>query len=153
MMYGHIETMEERVITMDILRQIQKRTGGFTEFIPMTFMPEYSPIFLEGQKNLGASGTEDLKLYAVGRLMYRDLIPNIQVSWVKMGFRFAQVSLMAGANDLGGTLGGDELSEASGAPDGVDTSIENLQRLVENIGRNPLERNTHYTNFYPLATE
>ena len=153
MMYGHIETMEERVITMDILRQIQKKTGGFTEFIPMTFMPDYSPIFLEGQKNLGASGTEDLKLYAVGRLMYRDLIPNIQVSWVKMGFRFAQVSLMAGANDLGGTLGGDELSEASGAPDGVDTSIEKLQKIAENIGRTPLERNTHYTEFYPIKNK
>lgn len=150
MMYGHIETIEERVITMDVLREIQKKTGGFTEFIPMTFMPDYSPIFLEGQKNLGASGTEDLKLYAVGRLMYRDLIPNIQVSWVKMGFRFAQVSLMAGANDLGGTLGGDELSEASGAPDGVDTNIENLQKIAENIGRQPLERNTHYTEFYPI---
>ena len=153
MMYGHIETIEERVITMDILRQVQKKTKGFTEFIPMTFMPEYSPIFIEGQKNLGASGTEDLKLYAVGRLMYRDLIPNIQVSWVKMGFRFAQVSLMAGANDLGGTLGGDELSEASGAPDGVDTSIENLQKIVENIGREPLERNTHYTEFYPIKNK
>ena len=82
--------------------------------------------------------------------MYRDLIPNIQVSWVKMGFRFAQVSLMAGANDLGGTLGGDELSEASGAPDGVDTNIENLQKIAENIGRQPLERNTHYTEFYPI---
>jgi len=64
----------------------------------------------------------DLRLYDVARLMLRDLIPNIQVSWVKMGFRFAQISLTAGANDLGGTLGGDELSEASRAPDGVGTS-------------------------------
>ena len=65
MMYGHIETIEERVKTMDILRQIQSKTHGFTEFIPMTFMYEHSPIFLEGQENLGATGTEDLKLYAV----------------------------------------------------------------------------------------
>ena len=131
-------------------RQLQEETHGFTEFIPMTFMHEYSPIFLEGQRNLGASGTEDLKLYAVSRLMLRDLIPNIQVSWVKMGFRFAQVVLTAGANDLGGTLGGDELSEASGAPDGVEASIETLDSMVKNLGRNPIERNSKYTEFYPI---
>lgn len=149
-MYGHVETLEERVEHIDIIRRLQEETHGFTEFIPMTFMHEYSPIFLEGQTNLGATGTEDLKLYAVSRLMLRDLIPNIQVSWVKMGFRFAQVSLTAGANDLGGTLGGDELSEASGAPDGVDASIETLESIVKNLGRNPIERNSKYTEFYPI---
>jgi len=149
-MYGHVETLEERVKHIDIIRQIQEETGGFTEFIPMTFMHEYSPIFLEGQSNLGASGTEDLKLYAVSRLMLRDLIPNIQVSWVKMGFRFAQVVLTAGANDLGGTLGGDELSEASGAPDGVEASIDTLNNMIRNLGRNPVERNSKYTEFYPI---
>ena len=149
-MYGHVETLEERVEHIDIIRQIQQDTGGFTEFIPMTFMHEYSPIFLEGQSNLGATGTQDLKLYAVSRLMLRDLIPNIQVSWVKMGFRFAQVVLTAGANDLGGTLGGDELSEASGAPDGVEASIETLSRMVKDLGRNPVERNSEYTEFYKI---
>ena len=149
-MYGHVETLEERVEHIDVIRRLQEETHSFTEFIPMTFMHEYSPIFLEGQSNLGATGTEDLKLYAVARLMLRDLIPNIQVSWVKMGFRFAQVSLTAGANDLGGTLGGDELSEASGAPDGVDASIDTLGRIVRNLGRNPIERNSKYTEFYPI---
>ena len=149
-MYGHVETLEERVEHIDIIRQIQQETGGFTEFIPMTFMHEYSPIFLEGQSNLGATGTQDLKLYAVSRLMLRDLIPNIQVSWVKMGFRFAQVVLTAGANDLGGTLGGDELSEASGAPDGVEASIDTLSRMVRDLGRIPIERNSTYTEFYPI---
>ena len=150
-MYGHVETLEERVEHIDVIRRLQEDTHGFTEFIPMTFMHEYSPIFLEGQTNLGATGTEDLKLYAVSRLMLRDLIPNIQVSWVKMGFRFAQVALTAGANDLGGTLGGDELSEASGAPDGVDASIDTLDNIVRNLGRNPIERNSKYTEFYPIA--
>lgn len=150
MMYGHVETMEERVTHLDILRQIQLETGGFNEFIPMTFMHEFSPIFLEGQRDLGATGTQDLKLYAVARLMFHDIIPNIQVSWVKMGFRFAQVSLLAGANDLGGTLGGDELSEASGAPDGVDASVRDLSKLVKDLGRVPVERNSEYTEFYPI---
>lgn len=131
-MYGHVETLEERVEHIDIIRQIQQDTKGFTEFIPMTFMHEYSPIFPRS-KGFGATGTQDLKLYAVSRLMLRDLIPNIQVSWVKMGFRFAQVVLTAGANDLGGTLGGDELSEASGAPDGVEASIETLSRMVKDL--------------------
>lgn len=149
-MYGHVETLEERVEHIDIIRRLQEETHGFTEFIPMTFMHEYSPIFLEGQKNLGASGTEDLKLYAVSRLMLRDLIPNLQISWVKLGFRFSQVVLTAGANDLGGTLGGDELSEASGAPDGVEASIETLDRLASNLGRNLIERNSKYTEFYPI---
>ena len=150
-MYGHVETLSERVEHIDIIRQIQEDTNGFTEFIPMTFMHEYSPIFLDGQKNLGASGTEDLKLYAISRMMLRDSIPNIQVSWVKMGFRFAQVVLTAGANDLGGTLGGDELSEASGAPDGVEASIETLDSMIKNLGRNPIERNSKYTEFYPIG--
>ena len=149
-MYGHVETLEERVEHIDIIRQIQQDTHGFTEFIPMTFMHEYSPIFMEGQTNLGATGTQDLKLYAVSRLMLRDIIPNIQVSWVKMGFRFAQVSLIAGTNDLGGTLGGDELSEASGAPDGVDASINTFARMVRDLGRHPIERNSTYTEFYEI---
>ncbi len=149
-MYGHVETLEERVEHIEIIRQIQQDTHGFTEFIPMTFMHEYSPIFLEGQSNLGATGTQDLKLYAVSRLMLRDLIPNIQVSWVKLGFRFAQVILTAGANDLGGTLGGDELSDASGAPDGVDASVDTLARMVKDLKRNPIERNSTYTEFYPI---
>lgn len=152
-MYGHVETLEERVQHIDIIRNLQEETKGFTEFIPMTFMHEFSPIFLEGQQNLGATGTEDLKLYAVSRLMLRDLIPNIQVSWVKMGFRFAQVSLTAGANDLGGTLGGDELSAASGAPDGVEASISTLSDMVRNLGRNPIERNSKYTEFYPVLPD
>ena len=152
-MYGHVETPEERVEHIDIIRKIQQETHGFTEFIPMTFMHEYSPIFLEGQQNLGATGTEDLKLYAVARLMLKDLIPNIQVSWVKMGFRFAQVSLTAGANDLGGTLGGDELSEASGAPDGVEASIDTLSNMVRDLGRNPIGRNSKYTEFYPIESK
>ena len=148
--YGHVETLEERVEHIDIIKKIQEDTGGFTEFIPMTFMHEYSPIFLEGQSNLGATGTQDLKLYAVSRLMLRDIIPHIQVSWVKLGFRFSQVVLTAGADDLGGTLGGDELSQASGAPDGVDASIDTLSRMVRDLERNPIERNSTYTEFYEI---
>lgn len=150
MMYGHVENLEERIEHLAILRDIQAETKGFTEFIPMTFMHEFSPIHNSGVKNLGTTGTEDLKLYAVSRLMFKDLIPNIQVSWVKMGFKFAQISLTAGANDLGGTLGGDELSQASGAPDGVNASIEQLSNIVRDLDRLPVERNSKYTEFYSI---
>ena len=132
MMYGHIETIEERVEHLDILRQIQLDTCGFNEFIPMTFMHEHSPIFLEGQRDFGATGSQDLKLYAVARLMFRDIIPNIQISWVKLGFRFSQVALMAGA------------------PDCVNASIRDLTKLIKDLGREPIERNSMYTEFYPV---
>ena len=149
-MYGHVETLEERIQHIDIIRNIQLETKSFTEFIPMTFMHDHSPIFLENQSRLGATGTDDLKLYAISRLMLKELIPNIQVSWVKVGFKFAQILLAAGANDLGGTLGGDELSEASGAPDGIEASIDTLCNIIQDLGRNPLERNSKYTKFYPI---
>ena len=86
-MYGHVETLEERVEHIDIIRNIQRETKGFTEFIPMTFMHEYSPIFLEGQQNLGATGTEDLKLYAVSRLMLRDFDSKYSSILGKNGFQ------------------------------------------------------------------
>lgn len=143
-MYGHLEKPEERVEHMEIIRNIQEKTHGFTEFIPMTFMSDYAPLSKNKKLNLGATALEDLKIYAVARLMYRDLIKNLQVSWVKMGFRFAQITLMAGANDLGGTLGEDELSEASGAPDGTGTEVEKLKNMVKSIDRIPAERDSIY---------
>ena len=90
-------------------------------------------------------------LPAVSRLMLRDIILNIQLSWVKMGFRFAQIFLTAGANDLGGTLGEDELYRASGTPDGVNVSTKQLSNTVKDLCRNPIERNSKYTEFYLVS--
>ena len=147
MMYGSIESWEDRIRHIFLIKEIQEETHGFTEFVPMTFLGENNEL---GKISNGATGIDDLKVHAISRIILGETIPNIQVSWVKMGFRFAQVSLTAGANDLGGTLGGDELSEASGAPDGVDASIETLGNMVRNLGRNPIERNSKYTEFYPI---
>ena len=149
MMYGHIENSGHRVEHMDILRQIQERTGGFTEFVPLTFMHRLTPIFQKGISNPGSTGIEDLKVYAVARLMFGDLIKNIQVSWVKLGFKFAQICLTAGANDLGGTLGEENISKSAGAEHGVQTTPSNFQRIIMNLGRIPAERDTLYENIKP----
>ncbi len=145
MMYGHIDDLSHRVEHLQILRDIQKKTGGFTEFVPLSFMHKNAPIFKKGISNAGTTGAEDLKLYAVSRLMFRDLIKNIQVSWVKLGFKFAQICLMAGANDLGGTLGEENISRTAGATHGVYTPPSELERLIRDIGRFPALRNTLYT--------
>lgn len=150
MMYGHVENLNQRVEHLEILRNIQKKTGGFTEFVPLTFMHLNAPIYQQGISNPGTTGLEDLKLYAVSRLMFGDLIQNIQVSWVKLGFKFAQVCLTAGANDLGGTLGEENISKSAGSTHGVQTTPSNLQRLVRDLGRVPAERNTLYTDIKVL---
>jgi len=144
MMYGHIEELKHRVEHIDILRSIQERTGGFTEFVPLTFMHKNTPIYREGISTPGSTGIEDLKVYAVSRLMFGNLLPNIQVSWVKLGFKFAQVCLTAGANDLGGTLGEENISKSAGAEFGVQTDPQNFQKVIRNMGRVPAERDTLY---------
>jgi len=150
MMYGHIENLGHRIEHIDTLRQIQMRTGGFTEFVPLTFMHENTPIYRKGISSPGSTGIEDLKVYAVARLMFGDLIPNIQVSWVKLGFKFAQVCLTAGANDLGGTLGEENISKSAGAKHGVRTNPETFQRIIKNMGRIPAERDTLYRQVEPV---
>lgn len=147
MMYGHVETLKQRVEHLEILRQIQERTGGFTEFVPLTFMHQFAPIYLEGRSNPGTTGIEDLKVYAVARLMFGDLMPNIQVSWVKLGFKFAQVCLTAGGNDLGGTLGEENISRSAGAQHGVYTPPSEIRRIIKDLGRTPAERDTLYQEF------
>jgi len=150
MMYGHIENINHRIEHLEILRDIQKKTGGFTEFVPLSFMHKNAPIFKQGISNAGTTGAEDLKLYAVSRLMFRDLIKNIQVSWVKLGFKFAQICLMAGTNDLGGTLGEENISRSAGAAHGVYTPPSELERVIRDIGRIPAKRNTLYTEINEL---
>ena len=144
MMYGHIEEAEDCVEHLTLLREIQKETNGFTEFVPLTFVHHRAPIFLDGRSRPGATGVEDLKLYAVSRIMLNNWIDNIQVSWVKLGLKFAQVALGAGANDFGGTLMGESISRAAGATTGEYLAPEEIRRLIRDIGRTPAERSTTY---------
>jgi len=150
MMYGHVENTGHRIEHLEILRNIQKKTGGFTEFVPLPFMHKNAPIFRQGISGAGTTGTEDLKVYAISRLMFKDLIKNIQVSWVKLGFKFAQICLMAGTNDLGGTLGDENISKSAGSAHGVYTSPGELKKVINDIGRVPAERNTLYSKIKEL---
>ncbi|MEN4005976.1 MAG: 5-amino-6-(D-ribitylamino)uracil--L-tyrosine 4-hydroxyphenyl transferase CofH [Methanobacteriaceae archaeon] len=150
MMYGHVENACHRIEHLEILRNIQKKTSGFTEFVPLSFMHKNAPIFKQGVSSAGTTGAEDLKVYAISRLMFRDLIKNIQVSWVKLGFKFAQICLMAGANDLGGTLGDENISRSAGAAYGVYTPPGELKRVIKDIGRVPARRNTLYSKIKEL---
>jgi FO synthase len=143
-MYGHIESARQVAEHLMLLREIQKRTGGFTEFVPLGFVHERNILFNHLGARAGSSMLEDVRLVAVGRLFLRPWITNVQVSWVKMGPKLAQMALMAGANDLGGTLMEESISRESGSGYGENLPAEEMRRLIREIGRTPVERSTTY---------
>ncbi|MDP1547155.1 MAG: 5-amino-6-(D-ribitylamino)uracil--L-tyrosine 4-hydroxyphenyl transferase CofH [Anaerolineales bacterium] len=143
-MYGHIDSPRHWAAHLALIRNIQRDTGGFTEFVPLGFIHYNAPIYLDGEARPGPSGLEDLRMHAVARIMLHNFIPNIQVSWVKMGPKFAQLCLSAGANDFGGTLMNETISRSAGTPYGEYMPPEEFQRLIRDIGRVPAQRNTTY---------
>ncbi|MCK5392141.1 MAG: 5-amino-6-(D-ribitylamino)uracil--L-tyrosine 4-hydroxyphenyl transferase CofH [Deltaproteobacteria bacterium] len=145
-MYGHVDKPKHWAIHIGILRDIQKETGGFTEFVPLRFIPWNTRLFKhsKGKVAEGPTDLDQLKMYGVSRLMLRGWINNIQVSWVKQGPEFAQFSLTAGANDFGGTLMEEQISRSAGANYGQYFPPEEFRRLTRQIGRIPAERNTTY---------
>jgi 7,8-didemethyl-8-hydroxy-5-deazariboflavin synthase CofH subunit len=144
MMYGHTEGPEHWVRHLLLLREIQKDTGGFTEFVPLGFIHPQTRLFQIGHARPGASGNEDLLVHALARLLLNGYIPNIQVSWVKMGFEGALACLEAGANDFSGTLMEESISKSAGATFGEYVAAGELRALIRSIGRIPAERNTTY---------
>ena len=155
-MYGHVETARDRAQHLATLREIQRETGGITEFVPLSFVHTEAPMFLKGLVpgvRPGASGTEVLKMYAVARIMLHGFISNIQVSWVKEGPRFAQACLAAGANDFGGTLINESISTAAGASHGQLTRPREIRALIRAAGRIPAERSTTYRILRELPDE
>jgi FO synthase len=144
LMYGHIESTRHVAEHLSLLRDIQKQTGGFTEFVPLGFIHEKNVLFNHMRARPGSSMAEDVRLVAVARLFLRPWIRNIQVSWVKMGPKLAQLGLMAGANDFGGTLMEESISRESGADFGENLPPEEIRRLVRDVGRTPVERSTTY---------
>lgn len=143
-MYGHVDKPYHWARHIETLRDIQKETGGFTEFVPLRFIPWNTRIYKKGIARGGPSDLDQVKMYAVARLMLRGWINNIQVSWVKQGPRFAQFSLTVGANDFGGTLMEEKISSAAGASYGEYFPPEEFRRLTREIGRIPAERSTTY---------
>ncbi|NRA01346.1 MAG: 5-amino-6-(D-ribitylamino)uracil--L-tyrosine 4-hydroxyphenyl transferase CofH [Myxococcales bacterium] len=144
LMYGHIESPHHIAGHLDLLRSIQKQTGGFTEFVPLGFIHHETQLFNEDGSRPGATMPEDLRLIAISRLFLRPWITNIQISWVKMGKKLGQVALMSGANDFGGTLMEESISQAAGSEHGDHIEPEEIERLIRDIGRTPWERTTTY---------
>jgi 7,8-didemethyl-8-hydroxy-5-deazariboflavin synthase CofH subunit len=146
-MYGHVETDEQRMRHLDLLRSIQRETGGFTEFVPLSFVHEEAPMTLRRklpELRRGPTGDDVIRLYAVARLVLGSSIKNLQVSWVKDGMRQAQWLLSCGANDFGGTLINESISTAAGAAHGQLQAPRVLRAAIRDAGRVPVERSTRY---------
>ena len=142
-MYGHCETDRDRVKHLAILRDIQDETNGFTEFVPLSFIHMNTPLFRAGKARAGATGREDMLMVAVGRL-FLDNFKNIQVSWVKEGIKMAQLGLIAGANDLGGTVFEESISKGAGATNTDYLDPAEMERVAEDLGRTLRRRTTLY---------
>ncbi len=142
-MYGSGESVEERARHLAILREIQDETGGFTEFVPLSFIHHQTPLYRAGQAPAGATGREDLLMIAVARL-FLDNIDHIQASWVKLGVKLAGLALVAGADDLGGTMFEERISAGAGATGTDYLAPEEMARIASDMGRPFSQRTTLY---------
>ncbi|MGC1239016.1 MAG: 5-amino-6-(D-ribitylamino)uracil--L-tyrosine 4-hydroxyphenyl transferase CofH [Acidimicrobiales bacterium] len=143
-MFGAVESPDSWATHLLRTRDLQRETGGFTEFVPLPFVHMATPLFLKGRSRKGPTFRESVLMHAVARLHYATLIDNIQVSWVKMGVEGSRRILQAGANDLGGTLMDENISRAAGATHGQEMDVASLQSLVEPLGRPLHQRSTLY---------
>ena len=145
LMYGHCETPTHWVNQLQLLRTMQAKTGGFTEFVPLGFVHFNTLLFQQGLSRPGPTLQEHLKVHALARVLLAGSINNIQVSWVKLNRDISRLCLEAGANDYGGTLMEENISREAGATAGQYTSPEDFQNLIRAMGRIPAERNTTYS--------
>lgn len=146
-MYGHVETSLHKARHIGLIREIQKETGGFTEFVPLSFIYSEAPMYKKGFVNgvrRGATGIEVAKMHAISRVMLNGYINNIQVSWVKEGPKLSQLCLGAGANDTGGTLINESISTAAGASYGQFVRPGEFRQMIRDMGKTPAERSTTY---------
>jgi FO synthase len=143
-MFGAVEGPESWARHMRVTRDLQERTGGFTEFVPLPFVHMATPIYLRGRARRGPTFRETALMHAIGRLHYAGAINNVQVSWVKLGIEGSRRILNAGANDLGGTLMDENISRAAGAEHGQEMDESTLRDLVAPLGRPLVQRTTLY---------
>ena len=146
-MFGHVETPEDRTKHIALIREIQKETRGFTEFVPLSFIHTEAPMYkhnLHDEIRSGADGNDVLLMHAVSRIMLNNFINNIQISWVKEGGNMSQLLLTWGANDFGGTLINESISTAAGAKHGQLLKPKQIRNFIRQIGRVPAQRNTLY---------
>ncbi|RTE67088.1 7,8-didemethyl-8-hydroxy-5-deazariboflavin synthase subunit CofH [Amphritea opalescens] len=145
-MYGHIDSPEHWASHIGKIRTIQKKTGGFTEFVPLGFIHYESPLYMNiPNVRPGPTVDENIRMHAVSRLMLHGWVDNIQASWVKLGPEYAQQMLQAGANDLGGTLMNESISRAAGGKNEQEILPEDMIRMISGAGRDPVRRNTLYS--------
>jgi FO synthase len=143
-MFGHVDGPRSWARHLLALREQQRRSGGFSEFVPLPFVHMEAPIFLKGRARPGPTFREALLMHAVARLALHPWITNVQASWVKLGIEGAQAVLRAGANDLGGTLMNESISRAAGAEHGQEMPPERMEDAIRAIGRVPRQRTTLY---------
>jgi len=155
-MFGHIETPEDRAKHIELIRDIQKETGGFTEFVPLNFIHSEAPMYkqnLHSGLKSGADGRDVLLMHAISRIMLNNYINNIQTSWVKEGSNMAQLLLAWGANDFGGTLINESISTAAGALNGQLLKPKEIRRLIRQADRIPAQRTTSYKIIKTLSSD
>jgi FO synthase len=153
-MFGSIENPRSWARHLVRTRDLQKETGGFTEFVPLPFVHMAAPIYLQHKARRGPTFRECLLMHAVGRIAYRGHIDNIQASWVKNGFDATRQLLQAGVNDLGGTLMNENISRAAGAQHGQGVDEADFRALVEPLGRRLVQRSTLYDHLdHPVRLE
>ncbi|HJS71206.1 MAG TPA: 5-amino-6-(D-ribitylamino)uracil--L-tyrosine 4-hydroxyphenyl transferase CofH [Acidimicrobiia bacterium] len=143
-MFGHIDHPRAWANHLEVIRQIQRRTGGFTEMVPLPFVHMGSPIFLRGRSRPGPTWDEAVLIHSVSRIAFDGLISNIQASWVKLGLDGGARLLGAGCNDLGGTLMGEIITRSAGAEHGQEVTPAQFIEVIESVGRAPALRNTTY---------
>ncbi len=144
LMFGHVDGPEHWARHLSVLRGLQQRTGGITEFVPLPFVHMEAPLYRKGRSRQGPTFEETIKVHAVARLALRGWIDNIQCSWVKLGRDGCLVALQAGCNDFGGTLMNESISRAAGASHGQELGMEEMIDLIHSIGRTPVQRSTLY---------
>jgi FO synthase len=143
-MFGHVDGPRSWARHLIAVREQQRRSGGFTEFVPLPFVHMEAPMFLKGRARRGPTFGEVLLMHAVGRLALHPWITNVQVSWVKAGPDGVAAALRAGVNDLGGTLMNESISRAAGAAHGQEMPPERMEALIRSLGRTPRQRSTLY---------
>ena len=143
-MFGHIDAPRHWAAHLERIRTLQQETGGFTELVPLPFVPMEAPIYLKGRSRRGPTAREAVLMHAVARLVLHPHVRSIQVSWVKMGEAGVRLCLAAGANDLGGTLMNESISKAAGAAHGQEMPPADMEALIRSAGRAPLQRTTLY---------
>jgi FO synthase len=152
-MFGHVDGYRHWARHLLRVRELQAKTGGFTEFVPLPFVHMEAPIYLKGQSRKGPTFREAVLMHAVARLALDPLITNIQTSWVKMGPDGAALCLEAGANDLGGVLMNESITRAAGAMHGQEIGAGDMERLIRRSGRRPRQRMTLYGTVLPERPE